>query len=90
MQSMCILFLDLPDGGSAHFAKTVKVLKTDAPQLLVECLTPDFRGDLSAVERLANSGLDVFAHNVECVREFTWYVMRSCSVFCTDYLSMCE
>ena len=68
-----LLFADLPDGGSNHFAETVTVLKSKAPQLLVECLTPDFRGDLNAVERLANSGLDVYAHNVECVRDFTWY-----------------
>nr|CAB3263428.1 lipoyl synthase, mitochondrial-like [Phallusia mammillata] len=65
---------DLPDGGSNHFAETVKNLKRDAPNLLVECLTPDFRGDLTAVSTLANSGLDVYAHNVECVRDFTWLV----------------
>jgi len=52
----------------------VKVLKRDAPDLLVECLTPDFRGDLDSVSLLANSGLDVYAHNVECVKDFTWYV----------------
>lgn len=39
------------------------------PQILVECLTPDFRGDLAAVETIALSGLDVYAHNVETVRE---------------------
>ena len=37
------------------------------PEILVECLTPDFRGDLTAVRHLANSGLDVFAHNIETV-----------------------
>uniref|UniRef100_A0A8C3XZR5 lipoyl synthase n=1 Tax=Catharus ustulatus TaxID=91951 RepID=A0A8C3XZR5_CATUS len=37
------------------------------PKILVECLTPDFRGDLKAVERVAVSGLDVYAHNVETV-----------------------
>ena len=38
-------------------------------RILVECLTPDFRGDLMAVEEVAQSGLDVYAHNVETVRE---------------------
>ena len=38
------------------------------PGILVECLTSDFRGDLEAVSSLANSGLDVFAHNIETVR----------------------
>uniref|UniRef100_H0XRA5 Radical SAM core domain-containing protein n=1 Tax=Otolemur garnettii TaxID=30611 RepID=H0XRA5_OTOGA len=39
------------------------------PKILVECLTPDFRGDLKAVEKVARSGLDVYAHNVETVPE---------------------
>lgn len=58
---------DLPDGGADHFAATVRGLKTLRPDILVECLTPDFRGDLDAVRRLARSGLDVFAHNIETV-----------------------
>ena len=33
----------------------------------MECLTPDFRGDMTAVRHLARSGLDVFAHNIETV-----------------------
>jgi lipoic acid synthetase len=58
---------DLPDGGAGHFAATVRALKAARPELLVECLTPDFRGDLAAVRALASSGLDVFAHNLETV-----------------------
>ncbi|KAH7421301.1 hypothetical protein KP509_13G050100 [Ceratopteris richardii] len=38
------------------------------PEILVECLTSDFRGDLEAVSKVVQSGLDVFAHNVETVR----------------------
>lgn len=37
------------------------------PRLLVECLTGDFAGDMSGVEKIAHSGLDVYAHNVETV-----------------------
>ena len=37
------------------------------PEILVECLTPDFQGDMDAVRNLARSGLDVFAHNIETV-----------------------
>lgn len=58
---------DLPDGGAAHFAATVAGIKRRNPAVLVECLTPDFSGDLDAVASLAASGLDVFAHNVETV-----------------------
>lgn len=65
---------DLADGGAEHFAKTVTQIKEREPKLLVECLTPDFRGDLSAVEKIALSGLDVYAHNVETVRELQRFV----------------
>ena len=58
---------DLPDGGAEHFAATVRELKARKPSLLIECLTPDFQGDRSAVRHLATAGLDVFAHNIETV-----------------------
>ncbi|KAF7656693.1 hypothetical protein LDENG_00037950 [Lucifuga dentata] len=65
---------DIADGGAEHFAKTVSNLKERNPQILVECLTPDFRGDLAAIEKIALSGLDVYAHNVETVRELQRHV----------------
>ena len=58
---------DIPDGGAEHFARTVRTLKSLKPEILAECLTPDFQGDTEAVTHLANSGLDVFAHNIETV-----------------------
>ncbi|KAJ1912109.1 hypothetical protein IWQ60_009815 [Tieghemiomyces parasiticus] len=65
---------DLLDGGSAHFARTVSLLKERAPQIFVECLTGDFQGKLDDVARVAQSGLDVYAHNVETVEAMTPYV----------------
>ncbi|KAK2908795.1 hypothetical protein Q8A67_004632 [Cirrhinus molitorella] len=65
---------DIPDGGAEHFAKTVSNLKERNSKILVECLTPDFRGDLAAVEKIALSGLDVYAHNVETVRDLQRHV----------------
>ncbi|XP_022138946.1 lipoyl synthase, chloroplastic [Momordica charantia] len=59
---------DIPDGGSGHFAQTVKAMKELKPEIMVECLTSDFRGDLNAVDTLVHSGLDVFAHNIETVK----------------------
>jgi lipoic acid synthetase len=58
---------ELPDQGSNHFAETVRRLKEKKPSSLVECLTPDFRGNKDLISIVANSGLDVFAHNVETV-----------------------
>lgn len=60
---------DLPDQGSNHFAETVQRLKSRKPNMLVEALVPDFRGDPECVQRVATSGLDVFAHNIETVEE---------------------
>ena len=65
---------DLPDGGSGHFAQTVGLLKFRKPELKVECLVSDFAGDDAAVRTLAQSGLDVFAHNVETVRRLQPFV----------------
>jgi len=62
---------DLADGGSAHFASTVREVKKENPGLLVECLVPDWTGDMDAVDLVANSGLDVYAHNVETVERMT-------------------
>jgi lipoic acid synthetase len=58
---------DLPDGGADHFARTIQLIKAKAPRMLVECLTGDFGGSLASVERVARSGLDVYAHNLETV-----------------------
>ncbi|CAK4685492.1 hypothetical protein LEN26_010227 [Aphanomyces euteiches] len=58
---------DLPDAGAEHFASTVRHLRQELPEILIECLTPDFSGRVDLVEKVARSGLDVFAHNVETV-----------------------
>ncbi|XP_073967253.1 lipoyl synthase, mitochondrial [Choristoneura fumiferana] len=65
---------DLPDGGSAHFAETVREIKKQNKEILVECLVPDFRGNRECIEAIANSGLDVFAHNIETVERLTPFV----------------
>lgn len=62
---------DLPDGGASHFAQTIRKIKLKAPSILVEALTGDFGGDLNQVQVLAQSGLDVYAHNVETVEALT-------------------
>ena len=58
---------DLPDGGSFHFAETVRAVRRALPEARVEVLTPDFCGDLAAVERVLAAGPYVFNHNVETV-----------------------
>jgi lipoic acid synthetase len=62
---------DLDDGGAAHFAACVRAIKDRCPATAVEALTPDFQGSLPAVEAVVESGLEVFAQNVETVRRLT-------------------
>jgi lipoic acid synthetase len=62
---------DLADGGAAHYAACIKAVKKQNPGTAVEALTPDFSGDLEAVETVVTSGLEVFAQNLETVRELT-------------------
>jgi lipoic acid synthetase len=65
---------DLIDGGARHFAETIMKIKQKAPSMLVEALTGDFYGKLDMVKVVAESGLDVYAHNVETVEALTPYV----------------
>jgi lipoic acid synthetase len=58
---------DLEDGGSRHFAETVRQVRQALPEARVETLTPDFEGDRSAVARVLDAGPHVFNHNVETV-----------------------
>ena len=44
---------DLPDGGSNHLSECVKALKEKKPDILVECLLPDFAGNVDHVKKLA-------------------------------------
>jgi len=58
---------DLADGGSRHFAETIREVRRAVPRARVEVLTPDFSGDLDAVARVLDAGPHVFNHNVETV-----------------------
>ncbi len=58
---------DLPDGGSMHFAQTVREVRRALPDARIEVLTPDFCGDLDAVARVLDAAPHVFNHNMETV-----------------------
>lgn len=59
---------DLEDGGSHHFAQTVREVRRALPLAKIEVLTPDFCGDLGSVARVLNAQPDVFNHNMETIR----------------------
>jgi lipoyl synthase len=62
---------DLADGGSAHYAAAVRAIKRRRPATAVEALTPDFQGVARDVCTVLDSGVDVFAQNVETVSRLT-------------------
>jgi lipoyl synthase len=62
---------DLPDGGAAHYAACVRAIKHRNPDTAVEALTPDFQGNLPDVATVVDSGIEVFAQNIETVRRLT-------------------
>jgi lipoic acid synthetase len=62
---------DLADGGAAHYAACVRAIKRRNPHTAVEALTPDFQGVLADVAVVVDSGIEVFAQNIETVRRLT-------------------
>lgn len=62
---------DLDDGGAGQYAACVREVKQVNPETAVEALTPDFLGVLADVETVVDSGIEVFAQNVETVRRLT-------------------
>ena len=62
---------DLMDGGSSHIARCVASSKKISPDVVIEVLSPDFRGNLDHLDTLLESGLDVFSQNIETVKRLT-------------------
>jgi lipoyl synthase len=62
---------DLPDGGAGHYAACIGAIKALGGAPSVEALTPDFQGVRADVRTVVDSGLDVFAQNIETVRRLT-------------------
>ena len=62
---------DLPDGGAKHYADSIRAIKERCPKTRVEALTPDFQGVHKDIAVLLDSGVDVFAQNVETVERLT-------------------
>ena len=58
---------DLPDGGAAHWAETIRQCKARCPEMTLEVLTGDFKGRTADVDTVLAAGPDVFAHNLETV-----------------------
>lgn len=62
---------DLVDGGASHYAACVKKIKEVNPETAVEALTPDFQGNTEHVQLVLDSGIEVYAQNMETVKRLT-------------------
>jgi lipoyl synthase len=58
---------DLPDGGAAHFAATIRAIRRRVPGCTIEVLIPDFQGDGDALERVLDEAPEILNHNMETV-----------------------
>lgn len=58
---------DLPDGGAAHFAETMRCVRDCVPSIRVEVLIPDFQGSEVALGTVLDAAPEVLNHNVETV-----------------------
>ncbi|MDH6341267.1 lipoic acid synthetase [Parabacteroides sp. PFB2-12] len=62
---------DLPDGGAAHWAATIRAIKRVNPQTTVEVLIPDFQGKLDLVDIVIEAAPEIISHNMETIRRLT-------------------
>lgn len=62
---------DLTDGGAEHYAACIRAIKLAMPTTAVEALTPDFQGSMAAIQTVVDTGLEVFAQNIETVERLT-------------------
>ena len=56
---------DVPDGGAAHFARTITKIRESSPGMMVEVLVPDFQNDVDSIRKVVAARPDVIAHNIE-------------------------
>ncbi|MBI3027210.1 lipoyl synthase [Candidatus Woesearchaeota archaeon] len=80
---------DLEDGGASHFAECVKEIKKTYPEIVVEVLIPDFKGDFEALKKIIDAKPEVIAHNIETVERLQRMV-RDVRANYTQSLSVLE
>ncbi len=68
---------DLPDGGAAHWAATIRSIHEEAPGVTMEVLIPDMQGKTELLDMIISEKPDVISHNLETVRRLTPEVRRT-------------
>ncbi len=62
---------ELPDGGAAFWAETIRTVKRENPGVTMEVLIPDFRRGTKALDKVINESPEVISHNIETVRRIS-------------------
>ena len=62
---------DLDDSGAGHWAETIRSIREINPGVTIETLIPDFRGNMTDINRVIDAGPDVISHNIETVKRLT-------------------
>jgi lipoic acid synthetase len=65
---------DLADGGASVWADTIKKIKEVNPETTMECLIPDFDGNIGNIQKIIEAGPEVISHNIETVRRLTPFI----------------
>ncbi len=67
---------DLPDQGSGHFVQVMRAIRNLKPQIKIEVLTPDFRGDRDCISKVVEALPVCYNHNIETVKRLQGIVRR--------------
>lgn len=62
---------ELPDEGASQFADTIRALRSAIPGVIIEALTPDFKGKTWCIRIVVEAGLDIYNHNIETVERLS-------------------
>ena len=62
---------DLPDGGANHWKKTVQMIRKKNPEVTIETLIPDFKGDWENLDPICEIKPEIVSHNIETVERIT-------------------
>ncbi|MEP6753996.1 MAG: lipoyl synthase [Chthonomonadales bacterium] len=62
---------ELADEGATQFAETIRALRQEIPNAIVEVLTPDFKGKGWCIKIVVDAHPDIYNHNIETVERLT-------------------
>jgi len=62
---------DLEDKGAGFWARTIRLLRQQLPDLTMETLIPDFDAIPELVQQVIDAGPNVISHNIETVERLT-------------------